>query len=196
VTGLSLGLKAMEDALEETQPGHASRERLHWLRSLTDEIGREVHRTASDLRPTALDDFGLYRAVETFIARWTERSGVNVDLQAIGTVGRMPPEIETAVYRVIQEALNNVFKHAQAGNVSVVLERGDQQLRVIVEDDGIGFNPALLQLDAVLPHLGLSGIRERLSLVGGTMTIESSPASGTTLFVQVPIQPAETRRSA
>lgn len=191
VTGLSFGLKAMEDALEVSPDGHSSRKRLQWLRSLTDEIGREIHRTASDLRPTALDDFGLYRAVETFIARWTERSGVNVDLQAIGTVGRLSPEIETTLYRIVQEALNNVFKHAHARNVSVLLERGDGQLRVIVEDDGVGFDPALVQQDAISPHLGLSGIRERLSPVGGTMTIESSAASGTTLFVQVPIQSAE-----
>ena len=191
VTGLSLGLKAMESWIEDNAVGAKFLERCHWLRSLTEEIGRDIHRTASDLRPIALDDFGLYRAVETFAARWGERCGVRVDLQAVGIVGRMAPEVETAVYRIIQEALTNVFKHAQATNVSIVLKREGRQLRIIVEDDGAGFNPSLVEQDGTLPHLGLSGILERLSLIGGTMVIESILGSGATLFIQVPLQPVE-----
>lgn len=191
VTGLSLGLKAMESWIEDNAIGAKFLERCHWLRSLTEEIGRDIHRTASDLRPTALDDFGLYRAVETLVARWGERYGVHVDLQAVGTVGRMAPEVETAVYRIIQEALTNVFKHAQAANVSIVLKREGKQLRIIIEDDGAGFNPNLVDRGGASPHLGLSGIFERLSLIGGTMVIESAPGSGATLFIQVPLQPIE-----
>jgi len=190
VTGLSLGLKAMEESLAERPSHPAMRARLHWLRSLTAEIGREIHRTASDLRPAALDDFGLHRAVETLAARWSERYCVNVDVQTVGPIGRMSPEVETTVFRIIQEALNNVLKHARAHNVSVVLKQADEQLRVIVEDDGVGFYPDQVGQSGASPPLGLSGIRERLNLVGGTMGIESAPGSGTTLFVQVPAQPA------
>jgi two-component system sensor histidine kinase UhpB len=191
VTGLSLGLKAMQDAIANNGIGVELAERCQWLRSLTEEIGRDIHRTASDLRPTTLDDFGLHRAVETFVGRWDERYGVQVDLQAVGIVGRMAPDIETAVYRIIQEALTNVFKHAQATNVSIVLERLEKHLRVIVEDDGAGFDPDAVAQDGDASHLGLSGIRERLLLVGGTMVMESEPGAGATLFIQVPLQPVE-----
>jgi signal transduction histidine kinase len=190
VTGLSLGLKAIEESLSDPPSHPAMRERLLWLQSLTAKIGREIHRTASDLRLAALDDFGLHRAVETFAARWSERYGVNVEFQAVGPIGRMSPDIETTVFRIIQEALTNVLKHAKARNVSVLLERADQQLRIIIEDDGVGFHPDQVTRNAAPQPIGLSGIHERLTLVGGTMGVESAPGSGATLFVQVPVQPA------
>jgi signal transduction histidine kinase len=194
VTGLSLGLKAMESWIESTTIDVKFMEQCQWLRSLTEEIGRDIHRTASDLRPTALDDFGLYRAVETFVGRWGERYGVRVDLQAVGVVGGQGPEgapTRNPPYRIIQEALTNVFKHAQAANVSIVLKRAEKQLRLIVEDDGAGFDPSAVEQNGASPHLGLPGILERLSLIGGTMVVESAPGAGATLFIQVPLEPAE-----
>jgi signal transduction histidine kinase len=189
VTGLSLGLKGLERMLAE----EGQRQQVRWLQGLTGEIGRDIHRAAADLRPTALDDLGLHEALLAYCSAWSERCGIAVDVQAIGSGDddrrRLPMEIETVLYRIVQEALTNVLKHAGARNVSVVLERKDGVTRLIVEDDGRGFDPdALPHADARegRRHLGLLGIRERLSLVGGTLTVESAPGAGTTLFVQVP----------
>ena len=98
---------------------------------------------------------------------------------------RLSSEIETVVYRAVQEALTNILKHARATAVSVLLDRTEHELRVIVEDDGIGFNVAAQQNWNDKSHIGLLGMRERLALIGGGMAIESGTGSGTTLFVQV-----------
>jgi signal transduction histidine kinase len=167
----------------------ALRQRVQWLQSLTGEIGRDIHRAALDLRPTALDDLGLYRALLTYADDWSERYGIAIDVQTVGDEDRLPSEIETAVYRIVQEALTNVLKHAAARNVSVLLERKDGELRLIIEDDGKGLDPEAgdeASRSGAGPRLGLSGIRERLALIGGTLTLESTPGSGTTLFIQVP----------
>jgi len=200
VTGLSLGLKSLEQTLERARAGHGVRDQVRWLQALTTGIGRDIHRAASDLRPSALDDLGLHRALVAYAASWGQRCGVAIDVQTLGGDARLPAEIETAAYRVVQEALTNVLKHAAARNVSVVLERKADQLRVIVEDDGRGFDPETVpQLgwvdeDGRIRHrIGLSGIRERLGLVGGTMALESAPGAGTALFVRIPIPPAEPR---
>ena len=177
-------------------------ERVHWLRNLTAEVGRDLHRVAANLRPTALDDLGLEKALRTYAADWSERYGVSVDIQSIGSGSgsRLPAETETVVYRVVQEALTNVLKHASASFVSILLEFKGEDLRVIIEDNGRGFNAAAmlaqnsaLSADAV-PHLGLSGIQERLSLIGGSVMIESSPGAGTSLYIQVPV-PKNQQRS-
>lgn len=189
VTGLSLGLKGLERTLAD----EGQRERVRWLQGLTGEIGRDIHRAAADLRPTALDDLGLYKALLTYCSGWSERYGVDVDVQAIGGSDdeRLPMEIETVLYRIVQEALTNVLKHAAARTVSIVLERKGAVIRLIVEDDGRGFDPDSLPRagaddGTTRRHLGLLGIRERLSLVGGALTLESAPGAGTALFVQVP----------
>ena len=185
VTGLSLGLKSLERALGE---GAAEdlRERLRWLQGLAGDIGREIHRAAADLRPTALDDLGLFRALPPVLADWSERFGVAVDLQVVGGEERLPVTVETAIYRVILEGLTNVLKHAEARSVSVVLERYDGELRVVVEDDGKGFDQQAPR-EPGDAGLGLSGMRERLALLGGSLTIESTPGFGTTLFIEVPL---------
>ena len=95
-----------------------------------------------DLRPAALDDFGLPSALAALAATINERHGVAVDAQVVGVVNRLPPDVETVVYRVAQEALTNVVKHARAGVASVLLEQRADELRLIVEDDGLGFDPA------------------------------------------------------
>lgn len=197
VTGLSIGLKGLERALGAGRLDDKAHEQLRWLQSLAAEIGRDIHRAALDLRPTALDDLGLYKALGAYTAEWSRHHGVAVDLQILGDERRLPADIETAVYRIVQEALTNVLKHAAARSVSVVLERRADMLRVIVEDDGRGFEPETAGIDQLGPdrgtpsRLGLSGIRERLALVGGTLTLETAPGSGTTLFVQIPVAPRE-----
>jgi two-component system, NarL family, sensor histidine kinase UhpB len=191
VTGLSLGLKALEQKLRDSP----ALEQVHWLRSLTSDLGRDIHRAAADLRPTALDDLGLEDALLALASDWSERFGFKVDVQFVGGGSGIPPEIETVIYRVLQEALTNVLKHAQARNLSIVLEQRGRRLHIIVEDDGIGFRPeAVSDIESTTgekgrgqPPLGLSGIRERLSLVSGTMSVESQPGEGATLFIQIPL---------
>ncbi|WP_456639674.1 ATP-binding protein [Bradyrhizobium sp. USDA 10063] len=188
VTGLLLGLKNLEQSLGDMPARSARIEKLHWLQSLASAIGRDIHQIAADLRPAALDDLGLYRALEAYCSEWSRRFGVNVDLQVLGSIERPAPDAEIAVYRAIQEALNNVVKHASARNVSIVLDRRNHELRIIVEDDGCGFDTQELgRLELRNSKLGLSVIEERLALLGGSLTIESLPTHGTTLFMMVPL---------
>ncbi len=195
VTGLSLGLKALEQKVEAA----SIQEHVRWLQSLTADIGRDIHRAAADLRPTALDDLGLRESLIAFTSDWGERFGIKVDTHFVGVDEQLPPEIGTVVYRVVQEAFTNILKHARANNVSVVVERRGQRLRIIIEDDGVGFDPdetAGMSAEGSRvngPPLGLSGARERLTLVNGTLEIESTPGEGTALFIQIPLSHYELR---
>ncbi len=195
VTGLALGLKALEASLGGKGHGPEQISRVAWLRSLAAEIGRDIHRAAADLRPSALDDFGLDKAVEALAADWGEKYGVAVDVQVTGEKGaRLSPEVEIVVYRVVQEALTNVLKHADARGVSVVLDHARADFRVIVEDDGRGFDVQAFDRDTrAASHFGLLGMRERLSRVGGTMMTESAPGAGTTVFIDIPLSPNQGR---
>ena len=182
ITGLALGLKDLEAALRPA----GGLERLRRLRSLCDEMGKKIHRTAWELRPTALDDVGLLCALETYVADWSAHYGVTADLHATGMRGKsVDSEIETAVFRVIQEALTNVAKHAEAHAVSVLLDANEERLQVIVEDDGRGFD---LEAARHGGRLGLAGMQERLSLVGGTLTIDTAMGKGTSLYARIPLQ--------
>jgi signal transduction histidine kinase len=160
------------------------------MRQLVSEIGGQIHRIAADLRPTALDDLGLTRALAAQLTDWGERYGIDADLHVTGIDNaHLPHEIEIALYRIVQEALTNVLKHARADQVSIVIERRGNDLRLVIEDNGIGFNPEY-EGDVLIEeenHLGLSGMRERLALLNGTLLIESAPRSGTALFVHIPI---------
>lgn len=187
LAGLSLGLKSLEAAVV-TDGG---RNTLRWLQSLTAQIGGNLHRTAWELRPTSLDDVGLARALETYVADWSERFGIRVDFDAAGieTLTFASSEIETTAYRLVQEALTNVLKHAQASTVSLLLDRHENWLQIIVEDDGVGFDPEAL---TVHRHFGLAGMRERLALVGGVLTIDSTIDTGTTLYFRIPLDSQNT----
>ncbi|KOX43475.1 histidine kinase [Streptomyces purpurogeneiscleroticus] len=185
VTGLSLGLKSLERLLGDGVEAEAGRH-VQWLQSLAGEIGRDIHRAAVDLRPTALDDLGLREALATLLRQWTLRHDIRSDFQVLGESVRLPAAVETAIYRIVQEALTNVLKHARASTVSVSLEQRPEEVRVIIEDDGIGFDGEAEAGPADKPRLGLSGIRERLSLLRGSLTLETSPGSGTTLYVRIP----------
>lgn len=192
VTGLALGLKGLERKLAAGELGQAALQHVQWLQTLANGIGRDIHRAASDLRPAALDDLGLPKALAALAADWSARYGIVVDIHASGLEERLTSEVETLVYRIVQEAITNVLKHAAAQSVSIVLERRGDRLRVVIEDDGRGFDAqvddtALPRNDSVRPRLGLSSIRERLALIGGGMRLESRPGAGTALFIQVPL---------
>ena len=186
LTALALGLKVVKDASPDPS---ASRDRLVELQTLTDQIGREVHVLALELRPTVLDDLGLKTALANYADAWAERSGIAVDFQSAGLEGgRLPATIETAFYRVVQEALTNVLKHGQAKRVSVVLQDAAGHVAAVVEDDGRGFDADRdSNGTGATQSLGILGMRERMELVGGTLTIDSAPGRGTSVIARVPL---------
>ncbi|HEU4328935.1 MAG TPA: PAS domain-containing protein [Roseiflexaceae bacterium] len=167
----------------------AVREGLADLHRVAAQIDSELDRLTVELRPPALDDLGLEDALHEYTREWSGASGVPVDVLAHGLDGeRLPPAVETTVYRIVQEALTNVLKHAQASQVSVILERRDGWLRVIVEDNGRGFDPDMLAGQGRGGRqLGLIGMSERAALAGGELSIESAPGSGTAIFVHIPL---------
>lgn len=185
-TGQLLAALALAIRAVETSGGlpAAAAGRLGEVRRVADELGRQVHGLAVRLRPTALDDLGLRATLQTELTGWAARTGVTTDFQTVGLDDRrFPPEVETTLYRVVQEALTNVVKHARARTVSVVVEWVGGHGVAVVEDDGAGFDPA-----AVPPgRLGLAGMRERVTLAGGTLDLEMGPAGGTTLIARIPV---------
>jgi signal transduction histidine kinase len=148
-----------------------------------DRVMENLHRLAMDLRPASLDHLGLTAALEQHCRVLEKRHPLRATFEAIGIEGRMAPDVETAIYRIVQEALNNVIRHSQATRADVLLERCGNRIMAIVEDDGQGFKP---EVPTDPDHLGLVGIQERATALGGSLTIESSPGEGTTLFVEVP----------
>jgi signal transduction histidine kinase len=178
LTSILLGLKPLEQQAESDE----AREAVASVRELVVSTLQNVRRLAVELRPSALDDFGLVAAVERLTDTFREQSGLTVDLETQLGEERLPPEAETTLYRVIQEALTNIVKHSGASRVSVLLQRQSGKVIAIVEDDGSGFDPSSTREDAV----GLAGMRERVSLAGGRLQVESSPGSGTTLVAEVP----------
>ena len=191
LTALILELKLLEDAIREDEPARA---RLERLQQVTGELGKEVHRFAVELRPTSLDDVGLPTTIQNYLDEWSSRTGVRSDFHAAGLESRLPASVETALYRIAQEALTNVAKHAGAGRVSVILESRDGHATLIVEDDGRGFDvEGAMNGPGGVPHLGLLGMRERMTMAGGTLTIESGPGGPTTLFARIPIAEAGER---
>ncbi len=148
-----------------------------------------VRQLALELRPPVLDDLGLCAALRRHVYDWGHHYGIAVSFEAVGLDGvRLDPAIETAVYRITQEALTNVARHAHATRVGVVLERRGDKCIAIVEDDGRGFD---LRAAPHTRSLGLTGMRERAKLVNGDVTIETRHGAGTTIFVRVPLRLAE-----
>jgi len=152
-------------------------------------IDEEVDRLAMELRPVALDDLGLEAALRRHVDGWATEVGIPADLHTRGVGSRLPEPIETTVYRVVQEALTNVRKHARATRASVVVECRGRELVAIVEDDGVGFRTDDLDAE-LLPsrRLGLSTMTERAALVGGRLEVESKPGHGTTVYLRVPLR--------
>jgi signal transduction histidine kinase len=142
-----------------------------------------VRRLAVQLRPKALDDFGLAPALERLAQTFAEATEIHVDVEARLGEERLPAEVETTLYRIVQEALTNVVKHADATKVSVLLVRRNATATVVIEDDGKGFDPDHVREGQV----GLLGMRERVELHDGRLTVESVPGSGTTLVAEVPV---------
>ncbi len=173
LTGLLLGLDA---AIE--QPDRVELARLKDLTSAT--LG-DVRRIALDLRPSVLDALGLDAAVRRFARELHERHGL--ETQVAIHLPRLSSVEETVLYRVCQEALTNVVRHARASSVSVVATAGERQIQLVVEDDGTGFDPSAL---APADEVGIVGMRERLQLLGGSLDIETVLGRGTTVHARLP----------
>ncbi len=179
LTSILLGLKMIGSASGPEEAARAEAE----VRRLVVQALQEVRRLAVELRPKALDDFGLLPALERLVETSSDRTGLDIHLQANLPADRLPGEIETALYRLIQEALTNVLKHADAHTVSILVALQDGSVSAVVEDDGRGFAPDETREDA----LGLLGMQERLSFLGGELTIESTPGAGTTVRALLPL---------
>jgi signal transduction histidine kinase len=186
LTALKLGLQIVR---KRRACPPKMREGVGKLEHLADCLMRDIHRLAWELRPAALDDFGLEMALRRYAADWAELTGVPVDFHSRGaSASRLAPELETTLYRITREALTNVFRHAQAGRVSVLLERRPDHVLLIVEDDGHGFDAAaLMRASATQGKLGLLGMQERATLAGGSVEIESNPGAGTSVFARLPL---------
>jgi len=180
LTSILLGLKTLDDRIDSEEGRTAAAE----LRELVVSTLHDVRRLAVELRPAALDDFGLVPAIERLLDTVAEQSGLTVDLQSQVSDQRLPKDAETALYRIAQEALTNVLKHAAAGHVTVILSRSGRGVRLVVQDDGRGFDPG----DARDGSVGLVGMQERMALLGGRLTIESTEGAGTMLTAEVPLQ--------
>ena len=180
LTSILLGLKGLDEAAGRGEARQAAAA----LRELVVQTLHDVRRLAVELRPKALDDFGLVPAIERLAESFTEQTGIAVDFEAAVGDSRLPSEIETALYRIVQEALTNVVKHAGARHVSVILSRKDGSVTAVIEDDGRGFEAG--GTDGA--GLGLVGMRERLGLLDGRLAIESTQGAGTTLVVEVPLR--------
>ncbi len=180
LTTLALSLSPLEQAAGDPEAVHAH---VAQLRQLADATLQSLHRLATDLRPASLDHAGLIAALRQYLRSIEDQHGLEVHFEAVNLAAeRLPPATETALFRIVQEALTNVLRHATATRADVVLERHPDRLLLIVEDDGVGFD---LQETAKSSRLGLVGMRERAEMLGGTLTIDTAPGSGTTVVVEV-----------
>jgi two-component system, NarL family, sensor histidine kinase DevS len=176
LTSVLLGLKAVERA-DDVPTALAE------LRELVVATLQDVRRLAVELRPKALDDFGLGVALERLVETFKEATGIAVEFESRLGEQRLPSEVETTLYRIVQESLTNVAKHAGAQRVSILLVRRPGVVSVLVEDDGHGFT----EEDERTGGIGLSGMRERLALLDGRLTVESGRGTGTSLIAEVPL---------
>jgi signal transduction histidine kinase len=176
LTSVLLGLKAVERS-DDVPTALAE------LRELVVATLQDVRRLAVELRPKALDDFGLSVALERLVQTFKEATGISVEFQSQLGEQRLPSEVETTLYRIVQESLTNVAKHAGARRVSILLVPRPGVVSALIEDDGHGFT----EEDEGRGGIGLSGMRERLALLDGRLTVESGPGTGTSLVAEVPL---------
>ncbi len=175
LASIKLGLKALEEQVG-TEP-------LALIRDLVSSALDDVRRLTVELRPPALDDFGLGAALERLTSIVGQRSTIDLNLNVSSDL-KLPTDYDTALYRIVQESLTNIIKHADATSVSILVTRSGHSVRAVIEDDGKGFDPASVRAGA----LGLVGMRERVSLLDGRFEIDSAPGRGTTLLVELPLQ--------
>jgi len=180
LVALRIDLAAVERGLSRPL-----RKRLEPIHRRLDEIEEHLRQLSHELRPIILDELGLCPALHFLAEGVSKRAGLEIAVEG-STPGRLPPAVETALYRVVQEALTNVMRHAKARRVSIGVRLAGKTLHCSVEDDGIGFDPSAAS--AAGDGLGLRGIQERLRALGGSVQIRTFPAQGTALLIQVPLR--------
>lgn len=164
------------------------KERLSRMKAMADRTLDSIHHLIFDLRPSVLDDLGLPSALRWSAERHLEPMGIDLAFEVIGPERRLRPEIETALFRIGQEAVSNIARHAEAESVSIAVEFGEKVVRLQIVDDGIGFEPDAVAGSVEGPRgLGLLGMKERATLLNGTLTIDSKAGKGTRVTVEIPI---------
>ena len=183
LTSILLGLRLVEDAI--TGPDLRARQRIADLRELTADGLRLTRQLAFDLRPTVLDDIGLTPALQRLTEDLSARTGLNVELHTADLVGveRFGSAIDTAIYRVVQESLTNIVRHAHASTARVTITLGSSHIVVAVEDDGIGFETGRVPAPS---HIGIQGMMERAELVAGSLSVTAAAGRGTVVVLRVP----------
>jgi signal transduction histidine kinase len=182
LVAVHLALAEMAQKLPKTQ-----QERIREIEGLLSQVEKQLRRYSHELRPTILDDLGWIPAIRFLAEGASKRASLPIHIES-SVSGRLPSAMETTLYRIAQEALNNVVKHAKAKNVWIRAWREKQILYFSVRDDGTGFDPRLLQEAEGRKGLGLVAMQERVSAIGGTLNIESCPARGTEVSLRVPLE--------
>jgi len=186
LTTLLINIEMAQSAIPATHV--ATREKLVATYRLAERILEGVRELVFALRPTMLDDLGLAPAIHWYAKNYLEPAGVQVFIETARLDKRLPPQVETALFRIAQEAMNNIVKHAQARTARIRLVTDDSHAVLTVEDDGRGFDvEAVLRSTDKEQKLGLFGIQERVALLGGTFTLDSRPSQGTRLVVKAPL---------
>ena len=182
LTALRLTLETLKAQSSERSD---LRVQVETLEALARQLDEDVAFRVWELRPTVLDEMGLQAALTNYVHNWSKHFSIAAQLHTGRSVDeRLTAEVETMMYRVAQEALNNVVKHARADHVDVVLERGPEHVSLIIEDNGVGFDASGVETDG--EGLGLIGMRERAALLGADLQIESTGGRGTTVIVRAP----------
>ncbi|HZS07210.1 MAG TPA: sensor histidine kinase [Blastocatellia bacterium] len=188
LAALRLSLRVLERSLRD-RPEEL--ERLRQILEISDQIGHDVEHLAAALRTAAVDDLGLRAVLEQYIREWSELSRIPVEFRCREIDRRrFPDNLEITLYRVIQEALTNILRHASATSVCLILDQQPNNLHAIIEDNGCGFDVAAIQNAPNRCRLGILSMEERVALLGGGLTVESTPGNGTTIFISIPLPQA------
>jgi len=182
LVAVHLALAEMALELPEAQQGQVTR-----IRELLNEVEKHLRRYSHELRPTILDDLGWVPAIQFLADGVSKRANIPIRIDAIFS-GRLAGPIETALYRIVQEALNNAVKHAAAKNIWIRARKEHHGLCCSIRDDGVGFDPHQVQTASHRNGLGLVAMQERVSAIGGTLQIESRPGHGTELSIRLPLE--------
>ncbi|MBN1399607.1 MAG: GAF domain-containing protein, partial [Anaerolineae bacterium] len=185
---MKVRLSLLDRQVEQAVPARST---VNELRHALDSVLDDLNRLTTHLRPASLDHLGLDSALGQYVEGISRQHQISVAYEALGLSRRLAPDVETALYRIVQEALSNVVRHAHATRVDVLLERRGDRLIVLVEDNGVGFDALAAENSR---SLGLAGLRERAEMLGGTFVVESSPGAGTTVLVEVPYDDSDTHR--
>ncbi|MBI4319034.1 MAG: sensor histidine kinase [Chloroflexi bacterium] len=186
LTALIISLESAEESLPNDLVDF--RERLGSIKALTIQTLEEIRKIIMDLRPTLLDDLGLIPALRWYAKSHSEISGTKFNFRADGFKERLPAQMETVLFRVVQEAITNITRHSQASTATIRLAFDESDVRASIEDDGIGFDvERTLRSRDSERGLGLLGMEERIALLGGTLSIESTPGKGTRVTLRVPV---------